>query len=147
MSFATVQPSGQCFVPANLTGPVLVYLTNGTTPLDALVTNRDLSNVTAGPTLTFLDPPPSVQAQELGTVAAGKFTQDFNALTSNSSISDVDSSFTSNSSSTGNSSGSTGSTSSNVATGTAILAVGVPSQVGLSPDGSLTVLPVTKVPA
>lgn len=65
-SQATVAPFSSCSVPSNMTGPVAIFVTNSSTPLDTDVVKQDPSSIVAGPAFTFIDPQ---QAQTLGALA------------------------------------------------------------------------------
>lgn len=62
---ATVAPFSSCTVPSNITGPVAIFVTNSSTPLDTDVVTQDPSSIVAGPAFTFID----AQAQTLGALA------------------------------------------------------------------------------
>jgi len=62
VSQAIVSPFSSCTVPSNMTGPVAIFVTNSSTPLDTDVVTQDPSSIVAGPAFTFID----AQAQTLG---------------------------------------------------------------------------------
>jgi hypothetical protein len=96
-SQATVEPFQSCIVPSNITGPVAIFVTNSSTPLDADVTKQDNSIVLAGPVMTFIDTTP----QTLGTLARNVGQQALPSPSSSSSGSSLGSSSSNSTSSTG----------------------------------------------
>jgi len=68
MAFSLTLPFEQCVVPTGLNGPVLIYVTNDTQPLNGDVNTRFLGDVVAGPLMTFID----VQPEALGNLASGQ---------------------------------------------------------------------------
>jgi len=68
-------PLNECVVPANLSGPVYLFITNSGQPLANDPTIRDSSSIVAGPTGAFIDPTPQTIAALIRTpsnnVAAG----------------------------------------------------------------------------
>lgn len=131
MASALVFPSGQCIVPANLTGPVAIYVTNSSTPLSGDVTSRTTDSVVGGPTMAFLDPPPSsAPPQALSAAVASGFSAGVAPSGGDSS-----------------SPAASAGASPAVADPASASKAGVPSPDGPSPDGSLTVLGATQVPA
>ncbi|KAG1902894.1 ferritin-like domain-containing protein [Suillus fuscotomentosus] len=52
---AISQPLSNCSVPANVTGPLLVFVTNSSQPLANNIRDAATSTIVAGPTLIFID--------------------------------------------------------------------------------------------
>lgn len=65
--FSLSLPFNACVVPSGLTGPVAIYVTNDTQPLNNNARDRFLGNIVAGPTMAFIDNDP----QSLGALASG----------------------------------------------------------------------------
>lgn len=100
-SQATVVPFQTCTVPSNVTGPVAIFVTNSSTPLDTDVTQQDNSIVVSGPVMTFIDTTP----QTLGTLVRNVGQQAPPSSSSSSSGSSSGGSSSSNSTSSGGVSG------------------------------------------
>lgn len=58
MPFSLSLPFSQCVVPSGITGPVAIYVTNDTQPLNNNARDKFLGNIVAGPTMAFLDNKP-----------------------------------------------------------------------------------------
>jgi len=58
MPFSLSLPFSQCVVPSGLTGPVAIYVTNDTQPLNNNARDKFLGNIVAGPTMAFIDNKP-----------------------------------------------------------------------------------------
>lgn len=58
MPFSLSLPFSQCVVPTGLTGPVAIYVTNDTQPLNNNARDKFLGNIVAGPTMAFIDNKP-----------------------------------------------------------------------------------------
>lgn len=56
--FSISLPFSACTVPSGLFGPVAIYVTNDTDPLNNSARDRFLGNIVAGPTMAFLDNTP-----------------------------------------------------------------------------------------
>ena len=55
MPFSLSQPLNNCMVPANVTGPVAVWVTKDDQPLANNARDRTDTNVLAGPSIVFID--------------------------------------------------------------------------------------------
>lgn len=49
-----------CIVPAGLSGPVAIFVTNDSQPLDSNPVDQFLGNIVAGPTMAFIDNQPDM---------------------------------------------------------------------------------------
>ena len=57
-SVALSLPFTQCVVPEGITGPVAIYVTNDTQPINNNARDKFIGNIVAGPTMAFLDNSP-----------------------------------------------------------------------------------------
>ncbi|KAH8094764.1 ferritin-like domain-containing protein [Phellopilus nigrolimitatus] len=69
MPFSLSLPYSQCVVPAGLNGPVAIYVTNDTQPLNNNVRDRFTGNIVAGPTMAFIDGTPDALGNLARTVS------------------------------------------------------------------------------
>jgi hypothetical protein len=53
-------PFTECVVPEGITGPVAIYVTNDTQPINNNARDKFLGNIVAGPTMAFIDNKPEV---------------------------------------------------------------------------------------
>lgn len=56
-------PFSQCVVPEGITGPVAIYVTNDTQPINNNARDKFIGNIVAGPTMAFIDNKPEVLGQ------------------------------------------------------------------------------------
>ncbi|THH20269.1 hypothetical protein EW146_g1055 [Bondarzewia mesenterica] len=166
--FSLSLPLSQCNVPANLTGPVAIFITSDNQPLNNNARDQATDKIVAGPTMAFIDNKPEmlgslVRASSNGgsnsiestaTISPAQASAIINSAASTSAASVATSASSSNStlSASGTESASaaaataSGSSSSNNAQ--IVAAPGGPNMyVGPSPDGATTVLGWSEVPA
>ena len=62
-SVALSLPFTQCVVPEGITGPVAIYVTNDTQPINNNARDKFIGNIVAGPTMAFIDNKPEVLGQ------------------------------------------------------------------------------------
>jgi len=73
-------PIEQCIVPNNLNGPVWIWITSNSQPLNANIHQRDASTIVAGPTAIFLDAAPDALGALVRTSANGSVFQSSNVI-------------------------------------------------------------------
>jgi hypothetical protein len=64
LPFSINLPIGQCVVPQGINGPVAIWITSDSQPLNGNVVDRASNAIVAGPLLTFVD----VQSDLIGTL-------------------------------------------------------------------------------
>lgn len=76
MPFSISLPFSSCVVPSGITGPVAIYVTNDTQPLNNNARDRFLGDIVAGPTMAFIDNDPEQLGALVRTVSGGSSSSD-----------------------------------------------------------------------
>ena len=169
--FSISLPLSQCNVPANLTGPVAIFITSDNQPLNNNARDQATDKIVAGPTMAFIDNKPELLSSLVrNTGSSSGNSSNSNSVDSTTTISPSQASAIINSASAATATASvTGSASSASATDSASAAASTASAssssssnnavqaagtlggpnlyVGPSPDGKTMVLGWSTVPA
>lgn len=86
--FAIVLNYTACVVPSGINGPVAIYVTNSSQPLESNIIDQETNSLVAGPTMAFIDTIP----EDLSSLARTGSASSSSSSSSDSSVSSVDSS-------------------------------------------------------
>jgi hypothetical protein len=158
MPFALNLPLAECVVPQGLNGPVAIWITSDNNPLINNVIDRDTTKQVAGPALAFIDSCPELLGQLVrgsgtGSAATTETTTTITPDEANSIIQAASGTATASDPSNTSGTDSSSSPPSDSNSGSASVTSAPPSNplpsdfTGLSPDGKVSVLGLSSVPA